>query len=101
MNSKLFITVHLCKKHFQTKAQLKTILIFSFVHDHSVRVFPHLQDTGGFFIAVLQKVAQLPPSPSSQAASSAESATNTNNGGKGKETETKTESTTEQKPAAE
>ena len=26
----------------------------------SIRVLPHLQNTGGFFIAVLQKTAELP-----------------------------------------
>jgi hypothetical protein len=29
----------------------------------SVRVFPHQQDTGGFFITVIQKVGEMPPVP--------------------------------------
>ncbi|KAL6051390.1 tRNA (cytosine(34)-C(5))-methyltransferase [Balamuthia mandrillaris] len=33
----------------------------------SLRVYPHLQDTGGFFLAVLRKVAPMPPKPPKKA----------------------------------
>ena len=44
--------------------------------DRCMRLFPHHQNTGGFFVAVLEKVAECPPLYDSSATSSTDSTKN-------------------------
>jgi len=41
--------------------------------ERCVRVFPHQQDTGGFFITVIEKVAEMPPVPEEETSGNANS----------------------------